>query len=100
MKTTKQGNRSHFSPPILYHQHPAASEKSNPLTGDVVSGTGGLRKVRFGSEQEGTRGANRIYYAYFPKDYIVLMIMAYGKNRRADISAEALQLIHLFAAHC
>ena len=60
---------------------------SDPLVGAVVRGTGGLRKVRFGTEQDGKRGANRICYAFFPEHHLVLMVMAYGKNRRADISS-------------
>lgn len=60
---------------------------SDPLVGAVVRGTGGLRKVRFGTEQDGKRGANRICYAFYPEHHLVLMVMAYGKNRRVDISS-------------
>ena len=59
---------------------------SNPLSGDIVRGTGGLRKLRFGSEQAGKRKANRICYAYFPRHHLVLMILAYGKNRQSDLT--------------
>lgn len=59
---------------------------SNPKRGSVVTGTGGLRKIRFGTENEGKRGGNRICYAYFPDHHLVLMIMAYGKNQKSDLT--------------
>lgn len=59
---------------------------SAPLAGDVVAGTGGLRKVRFGREESGKRGGNRICYSYFPAHHIVLMLMAYGKSRKANLT--------------
>ncbi len=60
---------------------------SDPLAGDLVKGTGGMRKLRFGSGHVGKRGANRICYAYFHEHHMVLMILAYGKNRQSDLSA-------------
>jgi hypothetical protein len=60
---------------------------SDPFAGDMVKGTGGLRKLRFGSSQAGKRKANRICYAYFPEHHLVLMILAYGKNRQSDLTS-------------
>jgi len=55
----------------------------------VVPGTGGLRKLRFGSaEVSGKSGGNRICYAYFPEFYIVLMMLAYPKNRQINLTNE------------
>lgn len=59
---------------------------SNPTNGDVISGTGGLRKLRFGKEGGGKRGGTRICYAYFPEYCVVLMVMAYGKNKTDNLS--------------
>ena len=60
---------------------------SDPFAGDIVKGTGGLRKLRLGSSQAGKRKANRICYAYFPDHHLVLMILAYGKNRQSDLTS-------------
>jgi hypothetical protein len=60
---------------------------SDPMAGDIVKGTGGLRKMRFGSDQAGKRKANRICYAYFPSHHLILMILAYGKNRQSDLTS-------------
>ncbi|MCA9160446.1 MAG: hypothetical protein KDA72_19080 [Planctomycetales bacterium] len=63
---------------------------SNPLGGSVIRGTGGLRKLRFAAEQDyrGKRGADRICYAYYPDHHIVLMVAAFPKNRKANISED------------
>lgn len=54
----------------------------------VIPGTGGLRKVRFGSVNEGKSGSNRICYALFPLHHIVVMVMAYPKNVKDNLTAE------------
>jgi hypothetical protein len=60
---------------------------SNPEEPPVISGTGGLRKIRFGNENSGKSGASRICYAYFPEYSIVLMVLAYGKSSQSDLTA-------------
>ncbi len=37
---------------------------SNPEAGDLIQGTGGVRKLRWASQGQGKRGGNRIIY-YF-----------------------------------
>ncbi len=65
--------------------------KGNP----VVSGTGGLRKIRFSprGSGRGKRGAFRIGYVYFEEFGIVLLVVAYGKNDSDDIPAAHRKLI-------
>ena len=41
----------------------------NPLAGDEVPGTGGVRKLRFGASGRGKRGGARVIY-YFLGNYI------------------------------
>nr|MDC2856015.1 type II toxin-antitoxin system RelE/ParE family toxin [Ningiella sp. W23] len=36
----------------------------NPKQGDVIQGTGGLRKVRVASKGKGKRGGSRVIYYY------------------------------------
>ncbi|TWU58509.1 Toxin HigB-2 [Rubripirellula tenax] len=62
---------------------------SDPEGPPIIAGTGGLRKVRFaiaGSDQ-GKSGGVRVCYAYFAEYHIVLMMMAYPKNRKDNLSA-------------
>lgn len=60
-----------------------------PRKNRVVPGTGGLRKIRFSPKDlpKGKSGAFRICYVYFEELGIVLLIVAYGKNEKDDLSA-------------
>jgi hypothetical protein len=61
---------------------------SDPAGAPVVPGTGGLRKIRFGrhGDKMGKRRGARICYAYFDRHWTVLLVMAYGKGRKDDLS--------------
>lgn len=61
----------------------------NPRAGKVIAGTGGLRKLRFSSDEDvvGKSGACRVCYAYFPDHHCVLLMMAYPKSRKGNLSA-------------
>lgn len=39
--------------------------QNNPLSGDVIEGTGGLRKVRVAARGKGERGGARVIYFIF-----------------------------------
>lgn len=56
----------------------------------VVPGTGGLRKVRFAPARwkRGKSGAARICYAYYPEYSLALLVVAYGKARKDDLTQE------------
>ena len=56
----------------------------------VVSGTGGMRKIRFALPEtdKGKSGGIRVCYTYFAEYHIVLMMMAYPKNRKDNLSSK------------
>jgi hypothetical protein len=61
----------------------------NPVAGDVIAGTGGLRKFRFADAQrgKGKRGGLRIiYYWRFSEDQFWLFTI-FNKNDAADLTA-------------
>jgi len=60
----------------------------NPEIGKVIAGTGGLRKMRFGrpSDRIGKRSGVRVCYVHFSQHAIVLLVTAYGKNERDDLT--------------
>jgi hypothetical protein len=56
------------------------------MAGDLIPGTGGVRKLRWALEGRGKRGGARVIY-YFHNGYIpVFALTAYAKNERADIA--------------
>jgi len=60
----------------------------DPEAGDVIVGTGGLRKVRVALPGRGKRsGARVVYYWFNERDQIGLLMM-YPKNVQADLNAE------------
>jgi hypothetical protein len=58
----------------------------NPSAGDVIQGTGGLRKLRWGVGGRGKRGGARVIYFYHNVDFPLFALTAYAKNEKADLS--------------
>ncbi|MFJ3368141.1 hypothetical protein [Pseudomonas sp. NPDC086251] len=58
----------------------------NPDTGDVIQGTGGLRKVRWGANGKGKRGGVRVIYYHVVSSYQVRLILIYQKGIQDDLS--------------
>lgn len=58
-----------------------------PETGKVMGGAGGLRKMRFGLSGKGKSGGIRVCYARFPDHFVMLLVTAYGKTEKIDLSA-------------
>jgi len=66
---------------VLYLAH-------NPEAGDLVPGTGGVRKLRWTLEGRGKRGGARVIY-YFHSERIPLFALdVYAKNERSDLSED------------
>jgi mRNA-degrading endonuclease RelE of RelBE toxin-antitoxin system len=64
-----------------------------PAAGDLIRGSGGIRKVRWSGSGRGKRGGLRvIYYWWVAKDRIS-MLLVYRKNEQDDLSADQLKLL-------
>ena len=59
-----------------------------PTCGELIPGTGGLRKVRVGRGGGGKRGGGRVIYYFHNTDCPVLVVAIYAKNEKADLSAQ------------
>lgn len=59
----------------------------NPLLGDVISGTHGIRKMRVALEGGGKRGGARVVYYYWREGESAYMIYAYAKNQQENLSS-------------
>lgn len=62
----------------------------NPEAGDVIKGTGGLRKLRFGDKRrgKGKRGGLRVIYYYWITGTQFWMFSVYDKDEMADLTAK------------
>lgn len=58
----------------------------NPAAGELIPGTGGLRKLRWALEGRGKRGGARVIYYYHSAAMPLFALAAYAKNARADLS--------------
>jgi mRNA-degrading endonuclease RelE of RelBE toxin-antitoxin system len=64
-----------------------------PTAGDVIPGTGGLRKIRWGLKGRGKRGGCRVIYFWHPASNRLLMLFAFSKSERVDIGANQKKLL-------
>jgi hypothetical protein len=58
----------------------------NPTAGDLIPGTGGVRKLRWGLEGRGKRGGARVIYFHHDAGMPLFALTAFAKNERADLS--------------
>jgi hypothetical protein len=61
---------------------------ANPLAGDVVAGTGGVRKIRWARPGMGKRGGARILYWYHDDDNPIGLLTIYGKGDKDSLTAD------------
>jgi len=66
---------------------------ANPQAGDLIQGTGGLRKLRFGEPGRGKRGGLRIIYYYRVNQAQILLLLAYRKARQTDLTSDQKALL-------
>jgi len=64
-----------------------------PRAGDVVPGSGGVRKLRWRVAGRGKRGGLRVIYFVKVEQCVIWMLTLYPKNVRDNISAKALRQI-------
>jgi len=57
-----------------------------PLAGDVISGTGGLRKLRWAAKGKGKRAGIRTVYLYITQRSHIHLLTIYAKNEVTDLT--------------
>lgn len=65
----------------------------NPLVGDVIKGSQGLRKIRWQASGKGKRGGARIIYFNVLEDGFILVLDIYVKNEQENLSKKDLKLL-------
>jgi hypothetical protein len=64
-----------------------------PSSGVLVQGTGGIRKLRWSRSGSDKSGGIRIIYYYHSEIMPLYLLAAFGKNEKANISAEEKSLL-------
>ena len=70
----------------------------NPLAGDEIPGTGGVRKLRFAALGRGQRGGARVIYYYLDETMPVYALLAYAKTAKADMTPDERRTVAKIAA--
>ena len=70
----------------------------HPMAGDEIVGTGGVRKLRFGAKGKGKSGGVRVIYYFYDREMPIYALLIYGKNERADLTADERKSVAAFAA--
>lgn len=66
----------------------------NPLAGDLITGTGGARKIRWTSDShQGKRGGARVIYYYYDQSVPIFLFTAYSKNQKANLTMKEKELL-------
>jgi hypothetical protein len=62
-----------------------------PERGEVIRGSGGIRKLRWSSSGRGKRGGSRIIYFFADVYGRIYLLDAYAKNEKEDLSANKIK---------
>ncbi len=58
----------------------------NPEAGDIMTGTGGLRKIRYAFDRRGKSGSARVCYVDFAALEKNYLIQVFSKNEKQNLS--------------
>lgn len=81
---------------LLSHDEYLAFQKmlaSDPTAGDVIKGSGGLRKVRWSIEGAGKRGGIRVIYYHVMAAFQIRLLLVYKKGVQDDLTRAQLRVL-------
>lgn len=61
---------------------------SNPKSGTLLQGTGGIRKLRWGSKGKGKSGGSRVIYFFYNETIPLFLLTIFSKNEKINLSKE------------
>jgi len=70
---------------------------TNPLAGNLIPHTGGVRKVRVPVSGRGKRSGARVVYYYFSEDAPLYALLVYAKNQSTNLSPAEAKTVSAFA---
>jgi hypothetical protein len=70
----------------------------HPKTGDLMQGTGGLRKLRWGRKGSGKSGGVRVIYYFHNETMPLFLLSLFGKNEKANLSHSERNMLAKFTS--
>ena len=71
----------------------------HPEEGDIIEGTGGLRKIRVAAKGHGKRGGARVIYYYFISNARIALLTIFPKNEQRDLTADERKALKRMIEH-
>jgi hypothetical protein len=71
---------------------------NNPLAGDEIPETGGVRKVRISARGKGKSGGARVIYYYLDDSMPLFALLIYGKDEQDDLTSDQKKTVSKLAA--
>ena len=65
----------------------------HPGMGQVIPGSGGLRKIRWISGGKGKRGGLRVIYYWIAVDHKIYLLYAYSKSKQEDLAPDQIKVL-------
>ena len=59
---------------------------SHPASGDIMKGTGGIRKLRWSAQGKGKSGGVRVIYYYHHESIPLFLLTVFGKGEKTNLS--------------
>ena len=59
---------------------------AHPTAGDLIEGTGGVRKLRWARDGRGKSGGGRVIYYFHSESMPLYLLTMFAKNERANLS--------------
>lgn len=59
---------------------------ADPLCGDLIQGTGGVRKIRFAIQGRGKSGGVRVVYYYYNETRPLFLLTVFSKNEKGNLT--------------
>ncbi len=66
---------------------------TRPEAGDLIPGSGGLRKIRWGIRGKGKQGGLRVIYYWDVPEETFYMLTLYKKSARKDITPDQIKVL-------
>ncbi|MBI5023489.1 MAG: hypothetical protein HZC18_00605 [Candidatus Omnitrophica bacterium] len=65
----------------------------HPDMGQVIPGSGGLRKIRWVSGGKGRRGGLRVIYYWVTADHKIYLLYVYSKSKQEDLAPDQIKVL-------
>ena len=72
---------------------------NRPEAGDLIPGSGGVRKMRWAAKGKGKRGGARIIYLYLVIAARIYLLRCYSKNAKTDLTPDEKKQLRQIAAY-